>query len=116
MFKINDRALSPLKPHFERAVKVLPQAHAEAQVEGLGHLHQAMSDAAQSEGLPTDPLAVYNGYIGISKTPEGDRLADSEFGTPNRPADPVLRHAHRKALPEASAVYEASLRSKIGLR
>jgi hypothetical protein len=56
------------------------------------------------------------GYVAIDQSEEGNRLADNEFGHPDRDPNPnpVLRSAMSAAHPQASAIYRNTLRKEMG--
>src|SRR5580692_4833118 len=98
VFTIKDDAVTPLKGHFQQAVKKLPVAHREAQQLGATHLHQKVSEAATKAGLSAAPITLSwdrgHAYVGIAHSEAGDKVADAEFGTPESAPNPVLRTAH----------------------
>ncbi len=118
MFRIKDNAITPFRGMFEQAEKCFDGAHIHAQREGAAHLHAHMAEAAEQAGLPTRPLGVHwekgEAYVGIARTPEGDQLADAEYGTPETTPAPVLRAAHRQAMSEAKARYAYALVTELG--
>jgi hypothetical protein len=119
VFTIDAAAMSSQRAHYERALKHLERAHFDGQRAGISHLHRAVVAAADDAGVPSGPIAVawHKGkpYIGIERTPEGDALADIEYGTPDEAPSPVLRQAHRRAFPAANATYAQTLIRQSGL-
>lgn len=114
MFTVKDDAISPMRNHLERSLRRIPQAHMTAHRAASAHLHQSVRQAAEDAGLPTEPITVHDGVIGIDHSPEGDALADHEWGTPKRAPNPILRHAHEAAMPEAQSRYMRTLRQEMG--
>jgi hypothetical protein len=119
VFGFRDDAISPHGPRLESLRRDLPRAHHAAHHEATQHLHRKVSEVAEGNGLPTDPIRVFKGqtglYVGIGFSPEGDRLANLEFGLPNDAPRPVFRQAAHNALPEARSVYSSALRQMLGL-
>ena len=120
MFGVKQTITSALHPVFSNAQRRLPEAHHRAQAAGLNHLHDHAIRAAEEAGFSAEPLVVHwragAGYIAIDHTEEGDRLADNEFGHPDRDPNPnpVIRNAMSAAHSQASAIYRGTLRSEMG--
>jgi hypothetical protein len=119
VFTIKDDAITPRRGQLERALDRLADAHVTAQKAGASHLHRAVAHDAAAAGLPTSPLTVGweqgQAYLGIDHSPEGDQLADREYGTPDAGAEPVLRVAHRQHWDAANGHYAHTLIREVGL-
>lgn len=118
MFRITDHLTAPMRAHFQGALRNLPEAHQNAQFEGITHLHQKISEAGTAAGLDTSSLGVHwhNGraQVAIAGGPEGDALAAWEFGTLTEPPNATLRSAARRHHPQAQKVYETALWKGLG--
>lgn len=119
MFRIIDRAITPRKVHYQRALERLPEAHRHAQAIGISHLHNEASRAATEAGVDPAPLGIgwhrNHAYLGIERSPAGDTLFDSEFGTATQAPNPVLRTSISAAHSTASALYGHALRERLGI-
>jgi hypothetical protein len=119
MFRITDNAITPRRASFERALYRLPVAHRRAQMTALTHLHGAMAQAAEKAGHEPGAvvLSEHKGspFVGIAHTPDGDRLADFEYGTPESAPSPVLRAAATTTRPGAQVIYDSVLRRELGI-
>lgn len=119
VFKINDRAITPRKAHFEAALRALPAVHREAQAIGAAHLHSEASQALAEAGMDPSPLKIgWQGtrvHLGIEHTPAGDRLFDHEFGTPDEAPNPIIRTTITAAHPQANALHSFHVRSRLGI-
>ena len=118
MFRIRT-SVKPVQNGFDRALQALPEAHRQAAAVATLQLHQAATEAAVDVGIDPAVLQVSQGssapYVGLTHTPEGDRAADIEYGTPSEAPNAALRSAIRKAMPAAKATYSTSLRRGMGL-
>lgn len=120
MFTVKQTITSSLHPVFSNAQRKLPVAHHRAQVAGLDHLHQHAVQAAEDAGFSSGPVVTHwrgdVGIVGIDHTEDGDRLADNEFGHPDRDPNPnpVLRSAMSAAHGTASEIYRSTLRQEMG--
>lgn len=121
MFRITNDVTAPHKARFEAALNRLPDAHREAQHAGVSHLHRKIAEAAESAGLDSSTIGLFHDrsgpYVGIEHTPEGDEVADVEFGHPDKDPrpQPILRTAARAAHYEANSQFAAVLHHRLGL-
>jgi hypothetical protein len=119
LFRIKDNAIAPKKAIYEQALKALPAAHYSAMHAGMLHLHDSLSSAATRAGLDPTPLTIiYRSgvpFVAIDDSPEGDELADAEYGTPDTAANPVLRSEVARRHHEARAIYANTLQRELGL-
>lgn len=117
MFKINARAITSRKAHYEAALKHLPEVHRQAQEIGAAHLHAHAAQALEEAGLDSSPLKIgWQGprvHLGIEHTPAGDALFDHEFGTEEEAPTPIMRTAITAAHPAANALYSFHMRSRL---
>jgi hypothetical protein len=119
MFRIEDRAIAPHKAKYERAIKRLPQAHLEAQVEAARVLHQHATNALQASDIDPSALSVVVkdglAHVAIDHTPQGDVLFDQEFGGAETAPNPVVRTAVSSKRREAQHYYQQALFKRLGV-
>lgn len=116
MFRLRDDAFAPRRPLVQSAIKRLPQAHRTALDAGHSHVHQQVVATAREAGLHADSIVVTPHGVDIDDSDAGDALFNHEFGTPESAPNPVLRQTAHRATPEASAIYNETVRREMGLQ
>lgn len=118
MFKINPTGINSRKKLIKNAVVRLPEAHNAARHVGLNYLHEQASEAVSSAGHDPAPLGIFyrqnQPYIGIQDGPEGDSLADLEYGSVTEAPNPIIRQAIRANHPSANSLYNKVLWEELG--
>lgn len=119
MFSLRENITSSIRPRLANVHARLPQAHRRAALAGTNHLHEYATKAAEEAGFSADAVVVHwrkgAPHVAIDNTPDGDALADHEFGRPGQAPNPVLRTVLSSAHPSASEIYHRTLRRELGL-
>lgn len=120
MFRLDTGSFLAYGEHLSHAQQMLPQAHVRAASDAIGHLHQAVTTAADQAGLRLGGLlhVQWNGHqpaLAIEHSKAGNEVFDSEFGSLNQPASPVIRPAVNAHLDEAQHIYAQRLWQELGL-
>ena len=118
MFSIKNKSIEVQQRRVRGVIKRLPAAHVVAQHAAVSHMHQSAVQAVNDAGFNTAPLGMFSQrgrmVIGIDDSPEGDALANVEYGTYDSPPNPVIRTAMRAAHPHATVVYNKVIRQEAG--